>query len=322
MSSRATPCPAGRLDTVGLAFDVSPDVDVTGATVTVLDYGEPTQRVLSRRRLGGGGFLSVSGGRAWVEASLPKRVGDGNVEALAVGAAKDAAFELYCEALGFVVPVGEGKEFDRCKVVRLDPVRDFDDVSHVGELLDGLAAVPRDLRYKSRRFADPERNRAESLRVGPKSWGAQLYDKCVETGGVAAEGRLRFETRLHSEQLRSDWAARRGCVVREIGDLSEGKVRAMTHASFERVGFDREVVGRASVWQKVGASGLSRRQQAELWTFLTAPGAAESMHRSARYRYRDLAASLGVTMAAASDEAKDVLVRLDFESGREVCRVA
>ena len=46
------------------------------------------------------------------------------------------------------------------------------------------------------------------------------------------------------------------------------------------------------------------------------------MSRPTVVKYRQLAAELGVTMAAAEEQAADVVVRLDFESGREVLRVA
>lgn len=314
--------PLARIDTLGFVFDVAHRVDKTGATVNILDYGSATERERVRWKLAGGGFLSVSAGRAWVEASLPKRVDGENVEALPVADMWPVISDLYLEACERVRPVGEGRDVELCDVNRLDPVRDFEGVAHVGELLDGLAGVPRVALHKVRRWATAERNRSESLRVGPKSWAGQLYDKHVETCGVAEEGRVRFEARHHAEQLTSVWAKEKGFVVGKLCDIDEDKVSAMTRATFERVGFDREVVGKASVAEKVRSSGLSRQHQAGLWVFLTMPGASESMSKNTRGLYRRLASDLGVTMASAQDEMADVVVRLDFDSGREACRVA
>jgi hypothetical protein len=108
-----------------------------------------------------------------------------------------------------------------------------------------------------------------------------------------------------------------------VRDLTEEKVRRLTVESFERVGFDREVVGKSSIAEAVfGENGLSPRVQDRLWCYLTAPGAAGRMDRNTSAKYRRLAQALGVTMAAAAEEAADVVVRLDFETGREVLRVA
>ena len=316
-------CALGQIDTLGFSFPVQ-DFSVIGATMTVRDLGTESESRSWTRKLPGGGFLSTGiGGKAWVEASLPKRIDGENVEALDVSEALDVAHWAYREALGFCEPVGGRGRFEESKLVRVDPVRDFDGIGHVPELLNGLAAVPRSSVHKVRRFADAERNAAESLRVGPKAWGAQLYDKHAETKGVAEVGRLRYEGRFHHEQLTSKWAHKVGAVMRVVGDMSQEKVSALCSASFSRVAFDREVVGRATVAERVfGGNGLSERVQAQLWVYLTAPGAAGRMHRNTAYKYRELAAQLGVTMAAAESECAEMCVRLDYESGRELVRVA
>lgn len=324
VSKFSTSGPRGEIDTLGFSFECSSHWDLTGARVTILDFGTERQRESYNRPLEGGGFLGFGmGGRAWVEASLPKRMDGSNVEAVGVSDALEIAREAYRESQKFVEPVASGKHFELSKIVRVDPVRDFDGVHHVPELLNGLAAVPRPVVQKVRRFADAERNRAESLRVGPKAWASQLYDKCAETNGEASPGRLRYEGRFHAAQLESQWARKSGVCMRLLCDLTEEKVRALTMASFERVGFGREVVGKASVAEAVfGDNGLSPRVQASLWAYLTAPGMAGRMHRETSAKYRRLAEGLGVTMAAAQEEAADVVVRLDFETGTEVLRVA
>jgi phage terminase small subunit len=52
------------------------------------------------------------------------------------------------------------------------------------------------------------------------------------------------------------------------------------------------------------------------------PGAPKRMSKNARTESRRLARELGVTPTAASEELADMRVRLDYESGTEVCRVA
>lgn len=321
--------PPGRtcgLDTVGLSFEVLPDFELKGGTVTVHNMGLVGEEFTTvKHNLPGGGFVALGkGGKAWVEASA-KRAGEGeNVFALSAGEALESMREAVWEASAFC-NARPGVEFENCEVVRLDVVRDFDDVLHVPELLDGLAGVPRDSRYKTRRWADATRNRAESLRVGPKAHGGELYDKHIETGGRAPKGRLRAEFRLHRDQLRSEWARSSDVLVPSVDSISQEKLEVLGRLSFERYAFDREVLGMASLSSKVfAANGLSRNRQAVLFSFLVAPGFAESMSKQARSEYRALSRELGVALKPeeVQGEVEPVLVRLDFESGRELCRVA
>lgn len=324
---RSTGGTAG-LDTVGLSFDVEADFEAKGGVVTISNFGVVgAETVGVRHALPGGGFLALGKGqKAWVEASA-KRAGSGsNVLSLTAGQAFESMREACREAEAFCTPA-PGHRFENCNVVRLDVVRDFDGVTHVPELLDGLAQVPRDSRWKSRRWADAARNRAETLRVGPKAHGGTLYDKFVETAGEAPAGRLRFESRLHREQLTSQWARDRGLLTPVVASVTDEKVLNLARTCFERYAFDREVVGMASLSSKVfGANGLSRVVQGQLWAFLTAPGYAGMLPRTSRYRYRAIATELGVTLRPGQleDEAEldPVLVRLDFDRGEEVCRVA
>lgn len=320
---------------MGLAFPVGADFQVTGGRAMVHNVGQVGEMLTVSHTLPGGGFVSFGkGGKAWVEASA-KRADEfhENVEPLTPTGAVESMREAYREALAFCTPkksraTGKVPPFEHAEVVRLDPVRDFDGVTHHGELLDGLASVPCDPRWKVRRWQDPQRHKAESLRRGPKAWGQTLYDKHAESGGRAPEGRLRSEGRFHSAQLASRWASANGFVMRQVGDITDEKVQRLTRVSFERVGFDREVRGRASLAAKVfGCEWLTRRQMVELWAFLSAPGCAESISKNARTRYRRYADRLGVafsTMAWDETEGEVVpmLIRLDFDSGREVVRCA
>ncbi len=314
----------GRLDTVGICFPISGDYVTEGAHATVSDLGRPGEAWRYRHALPGGGFVALGiGGKAWVEASLPKRAGDDNVEGLVVGAALEVLEAAWTEAQGFceVDRGGGGHHFELAGVVRLDPVRDFEGVAHIGSLLDGLAVVPgRDARHKVRRFADGERNRAESLRVGPKAWGGQLYDKWAETGGRCDEGRLRYEARMHREQLISEWAKKEGVVMRQVADITTEKVERLTRRTFERVGFDREVSGVADAAERVfSLEGWRADAKAGLWAFLTAPEYSAMVSRNTAQKYRQAAQELGLVVGQVLDgDQPAVTARLDFDSGTEV----
>ncbi|MFZ0250617.1 MAG: hypothetical protein WAL61_11790 [Acidimicrobiales bacterium] len=310
----------GRLDTVGVAFQVGPDFRTTGSTASVVQLGEAGESWRYRHKLAGGGFLALGiAGKAWVEASLPKRVDGENVEAVTVGDGLELLRGLVAEADEYCdrkVP------FERAEVVRMDAVRDFQGVHHAAELLQGLANTPRPAVQKVKLHQDPERCSAETLTVGPKAWKMTGYDKHVESAGLAPEGQLRTETRLHREQLLSEHARKGGYMMGHVADINSEKVERLHRGRFELACFDREVVGVASVAAAVFGSGLTVKRQRDLWAFLTMPGAAERMSKNARTEYRRLAKELGVTPSAASEELPDMRVRLDYESGTEVCRVA
>jgi hypothetical protein len=316
--------PPGRLDTVGICFPISGEFETEGAHATVSDLGRPAESWRYRHALPGGGFLALGvGSKAWVEASLPKRAGGDNVEGLVVAPALEVLETAWAEAQKFCEADrgAGGDRFELAGVVRLDPVRDFEGVGHIGPLLDGLAGVPgRDSRHKVRRFADGERNRAESLRVGPKAWGGQLYDKHAETGGRCEVGRLRFEARMHREQLTSEWAKKEGVVMRQVADISTEKVERLTRSTFERVGFDREVSGVAEAGERVfSLEGWRPDAKAGLWAFLTVPEYSAMVSRNTAQKYRQAARELGLVVGQVLDaEAPAVTARLDFDRGSEV----
>ena len=310
-----------QVDTVGIALRVS-DWSTEGATAAVTDLGGPGETWRYSHKLPGGGFVAVGvGERAWIEASLPKRVGDGNIEGLPVADVLPALESALDEARTFCEPI---QGLAEAAVVRLDVVRDFDGVRHVGSLLDGLSGVPRGKREKVRRWSDGQRNRAETLRVGPRAWGGTLYDKHVETGGVAPEGRLRFEGRLHADQLTGAWAFGLGAVVRQVADLGQENVERLRRATFERCSFERQVTAVATIAELVfSGEGLKPQEQAALWAYLTAPGYAARLHRNSERKYRRMARSLGVTPGIDLAEVEDrYSVQLDYDAGTELLRAS
>lgn len=309
------------MDTVGIAFPVHPDFEKVGATVTVANFGTTDQDVRYRRKLDGGGFLGLGvASKAWLEASLPKRQGDDNVTALDVPDALETLQEAYWEALKYCEP-HEHHRFEDSKVVRLDGVRDFDGVHHVGPLLDGLATVRRDdKRWKVRRFADAERAMAETVRVGPRAWGGTLYDKHKESPEYAAPGRLRFEARLHHDQLTSVFARNNGGHIRTVCDITSEKVGTLTSAMFSRCAFDREVSAMASLAETITTyDGISERERAALWAYLTMPGFAGHLAPNTERKYRRIAKQLGVASVGNLQEVGTLYtMRLDYDTATEV----
>lgn len=327
----ATDRPRAGLDTVGLSVPVK-DFDTTGATVTISKAGTPDEFRTFRRKLDGGGFAAWGlGTTAWVEASLPKRVGPDNIEALDVKQSWEAIAHLHEEASAFLEfdKSRNGHLFEYSKVVRADLVRDFDGVQSPGFILDGLAQVPVMGRAKRRRFADGDRNRAQTLTVGPKSaWAATLYDKHEETLGSeheAPEGRVRFETRMRSDVLTSEWAKANGGHVLQVMDLEEEKLQRLRRGMFERVGFDREVQAMGRLAEIVlAAEELTDAERRGLWAYLTLSpyGGDLGYSRMTERKYRRMAEELGVVMMDPRTEGPNVSVQLDFDRGREVTRVA
>lgn len=359
--------PQVRVDTVGVAFPIR-DFDRQGCTVSITGYGTPEEMHRYRRTLPGGGFLATGvGGMAWVEASLPKRLSGENVEGLTLGQAEAQIRQMVREASRWVEP-GEPAPITKAsvrrhsgtkrragslfatelttelhrerdlagmcsvedpKVTRLDLVRDFQlkDTTVLGPVLDGLATVPRVGRVKVRRFADADRGQAQTLTVGPMAWKATLYDKDAETGG-RAEGVLRFEARLHADQLRSEYASKNGGQVGTVADFEEAKLRRLARSWFGRAGFDREVMAMDVLWRKVLGSELSPRERATFVGWCDAVsrgmhgevGLADKTER----KYRNIAAELGVILEPAGDTTEVVSARigLDYDAGHELLRVA
>jgi len=330
--SNVTGVPAA-VDTVGIAVPIT-DFDQMGCEVQISGYQTATMTYRYNRRLTGGGFIGTGvGATAWLEASLPKRVdpeGD-NSTALELDPAVEALHGLYIEARQFI-DVDPRHVFEESKIVRLDLVRDFQGVDRQTELLDGLAAISQPGRAKVRRFADPSANRAETLRVGPKAWGCTLYDKHTETGGKAAPGHLRFEARLHRDQLTSVFARHNGGIVNTIEDLyrlgrdfdgDNGTSLAQAqYAWFRRVGFHQTIAAPHQLVKEIARLELSAARAASLWAFLTLPGWAAACSRNTRAKYRQLAEQLDVCprfdahdQPTLVDASKGATMELDYQRG-------
>lgn len=342
------PDPPPSFDTVGIAVPCD-DFDRVGCEVSIAGFQTPDETFKYSRRLPGGGFVATGiAGKAWLEASLPKRATPDDPDN-SVAVPLIHALELLSDMVGEArqwVDIPAGHDFYDSKLVRLDLVRDFHGVDRQTELLDGLAGIRQPGRAKVRRFADPSANRAETLRVGPKAWGCALYDKHTETAGKAPAGQMRFEARLHRPQLASVFARHNGGNFATVADLarSDGysvirhgvliqvdgndggrSLARAQRAWFDRVGFDRPVRSGSALRSRIASAGLSNRVAGNLWAFLTFPGFANSLSINTHGKYRSLAADLGLTPPADGetiDPSEGEIMRLDYETASFVCERA
>jgi hypothetical protein len=336
------PEPPVRIDTIGFAAPIDHEVDLAGTTAQVRNYGMPDESRRFSRVLPGGGFLATGvNGKAWMEASLPKRADPENRNDVGLGLvdAMVAARELYAEAARYVTFVDQpfddsglthpfqrgGGRFEDCRVVRVDLVRDFHGVARKQELLDGLAAVHQSGRTKVHRHADGERNNAETLTIGPKAWWSTLYDKHAETRGAAPDGQVRFEARCRAELLASVGARHHGGTVHVVADLEEAKLAGLRRWMFHRVGYHRTVSGlghaAATVW---AVDDLPQRRRREILAYLAgrAAGIDLGYDRHNVAVYERVLERLGVSTAGPDLRLGSTAVRLDYDAGVEVVEAA
>lgn len=314
------------IDTIGISFPVA-DYDQKGCTANVSNYGTESEGWTYRRRLEGGGFVGFgAGGMAWAEASLPKRLSVDRVndDALPVELVHSAVAALVTEVCERATPT-ENLTTDGIvvsplnpRIVRLDVVRDFDllDSARLGPMMDALAEVPHAGRTKVSRWADPSRGSAETLTVGPRSWGATLYDKHAESSS-AREGRLRFEARLRRRQLTSAKAREAGGHIGYLADVRPDKVDRVRRAWFGTAGFDREIVTPQRLFDRTPGLKLQQRLALVGYWQAVSEGSRGSVSRSTDYRYRKLSDDLGIVMATRPQAEAAEGLRLDYETGRE-----
>jgi len=314
-----------RFDTMAIAVPIE-DFDRIGATRTVSGYGTPAETHKWSRQLESGGFVATGFGHsAWIEASIPKRMHEGsNVDAVSLDDMMQGVRDLYDDA-GRFLQIDRAHLFEESKVIRMDMVRDFRDVTDQTVILDGLGRMEHPGRSKVRRMADPARGQAETLRVGPKAWAATLYDKCAESKGQAPPGSLRFEVRLHHDQMTSMFARSNGGHVSRLWDLNSERRAALSRAQrawFGRAGFDATVAPRDTIGQLVRGSGLRPSAQGNLWAYLTLPGFGADLSRNTRAKYRKLAEQVGVAPAwfHHDDTIRPLSqqYRLDYETGTSI----
>lgn len=286
-----------------------------------------------QRRLWSGSVEVVSGVRAFVGVSEvpdhpqhrwwgkvelnPSRVVDPEGCSVApVGELPGVMRRAARAASGLVAPVVSLAEF---RVSRLDVARDFSAVDEVSSLIGALGAVHRPWSRRHLVHADPKRNGAQTLMVGSGAGVVRLYDKAAETKGKAALGTLRWEAECR------EWADRYGS-VRSLRDVTGENVEALCRDRWEWSAMGTEVAGDLGrLVHSVGASGLSAAHQRAFlgWLVEQAAGVERSaMSQTTLAKYRRLQRELGIAAPAELRGTIAVLRRLDFDSGREVVRVA
>ena len=324
----------------GIGMVASEELALTGVPVSLDTVGiaipcrgglksGSTANGRSRVKLPGGGFLAVGiGDMAWIEASLPNRELGINVRGLELDDAKASIKRLVKEAEQFVqyssaktIEDKDGRRRsispDDPRVVRLDLVRDFhlQNPDLLSPILNGLSQVPRNGRVKVRRFGDGKSGQAETLRVGPATWAATLYDKHVESRGHAEIGSLRSEFRLRSRQLAStEVTASTGSVI-AVSDLSEVRCDTIRRIWFEKARFGAWVSEGRSVWDFLSKVDLSDREKIFFAGWLSAREADVKISLSIQTerRFRNLLATCHLEHEGSGVKK----FRLNYETGNE-----
>ena len=209
---------------------------------------------------------------------------------------------------------------ERWRVKRLDVARDFSEVEDPGRLIRGLAPVHRPHSRRNLVHADPARNRAETLMVGSGAGVVRLYNKHTESEGRAPEGTVRWEG-----ECRKDWCKRYGEIGR-LGDLRAESVAELAENRWEWSGMGVEVastVGR--LVQATAHSDLSERERVFFvgWLMCEAAGQpVRDLSKATLAKYRRVQREVGIAAPVDLTAQVQVVSRLDWESGRELLRVA
>jgi hypothetical protein len=230
-------------------------------------------------------------------------------------AAMVRAWRVAGEFMAPVVPLEEAR------VRRIDVGRDFGNVGRAAEVIRGLAPIPRRWARRNLVHADPARNGAQTLMVGSGAGVARLYDKWAETDGEAPQGTVRFEA-----QCRSDWSEKYGG-LRVLGDVTDESVAGLAVNRWEWSAMGAEVSGLNRVVDQVlSCEALSDREQTLFLGYLVRQAAGDSVGLTGSAtlaKYRKLQRELGIVCDPGSlDASSGVTSRLDWETGREIFRVA
>ncbi len=248
----------------------------------------------------------------------PSRVLDPDGWSLAPVEAVGSALVKVLGVASDMVSIPSDPAFVRLK--RVDVARDFSEVESAPELIRGLGPIPRPWARRNNVHADPAAHGAQTLFVGSGAGGVRLYDKHAETVGAAPPGSLRWEV-----EARSAWLSnygQMGC----LKDLCSESLALLVSSRWPWSQMGADVVsGFGAVLLKVKRSGLSEREQDKLIAYLVRQAAGEgwsSAGSATLAKYRKVQRELGIVVDRESISAGSVTRRLDFESGREVVRVA
>lgn len=220
----------------------------------------------------------------------------------------------------FLEPAGPVETW---KVKRVDVARDFSDVSSPSYYVRGLAGVHRPHARKTGLFNDSTRAGAQTLMAGSKSGIARLYDQHAAYGESkgAIEGRVRWEI-----EARSAWLERLAGIS-TVQDLTGEALRTLAIERWEWSAMGVEVKATDAVVEKVmravAQDVMTMREARGFlgWMMMSSRGVSGLEGKETMAKYRRWTRELGVTLAP-EDTAGVFVGRLDFESGREVLRVA
>ncbi len=206
-------------------------------------------------------------------------------------------------------------------VKRLDLARDFVGIDQAPTLIRALAPIHRPYSRLNLVHADPSRLGAQTLMVGAATAGvARLYDKHAETSGVAPVGSLRWEAECRSAWLRSYGGMKR------LEDVNEGTAGQLARNRWEWSQMGAEVAGDLNrLVGRVRETELSVREQRAFlgWMVEQASGACWEPPASATLaKWRRVQRDLGIASPTDLVTTGAVMRRLDWDTGREVLRVA
>jgi len=285
-------------------------------------------RTLSRSVVVGGARLFVSArevpeaqaGRWWgkVEGN-PSRI----VDPEGVGLAPVEALPEVLSVMSLAAEAGRlvpAEPVPAWRVKRLDVARDFSEVDDPGRLIRGLAPIHRPHSRRNLIHADPQRNRAQTILIGSGAGVVRLYDKHTESSGAAPEGMVRWEA-----ECRKAWCKQYADVA-TVQDMDNESVTRLALDRWEWSAMGVEVassVGR--LVQATARSGLSERERVFFvgWLMCEAGGQpVRGLGTATLAKYRRMQRTLGIAAPMELAGSVEVLSRLDWDSGREVLRVA
>jgi hypothetical protein len=222
-------------------------------------------------------------------------------------------------ALRVVKPVDSDTR--QWNVKRCDVAKDFVGVDEPGALLRGLASLHRPWSRKNLIHADPTRNGAETLMVGSGAGVVRGYRKDIESKGVAPEGTIRVEA-----ECRAAWAENYGG-VKFFGQMNGDSLERLGRNRWEWSQMGAEVAGSMGrLVQVVRDSELSARERRSFLGWLVEQSAGDvdedGMSRATLANYRRFQREIGIAAPADFGSMVEVVRRLDWDSGREVLRVA
>jgi hypothetical protein len=205
-------------------------------------------------------------------------------------------------------------------VKRLDLARDFEGIDQAPTLIRALAPIHRPYSRRNLVHADPSRLGAQTLMVGSGAGVVRLYDKHAETSGVAPVGSIRWES-----ECRTGWLGTYGGIKR-LQDVSEGSASRLAENRWEWSQMGAEVAGDLNrLVGRVRSSDLTVREQRAFlgWMVEQASGACwEPPSKATLAKWRKVQRDLGIASPTDLVTTGAVLRRLDWDTGREVLRVA